>query len=73
MNNIKNQITWPDEGAIDLTGVNGEVQEPSYRIDDTLYRINPAGEYALVWNSKKWMENGRFTNSFVKSVGEVEL
>ena len=63
---------WPTETAIDNTGMNGEVDTPTYRIGDTLYRINPAGSYALYWSGKKWQESQRMTNAAVRLNGVLE-
>ena len=65
-------LIWPEHDDV-ITGVahNGEVSEPVYRIGCTLYRINPVGTYALVWNGKKWMENQRLTNAAVRLNGDI--
>lgn len=64
-------LHWPEETHIDNVAHNGEVDAPVYRIGCTLYRINPAGTYALVWNGKKWMENQHLTNAAVRLNGEI--
>lgn len=63
---------WPTETAIDNTGMNGEVDTPTYRIGDTLYRINPVGSYALYWSGKKWQESQNVTNRTVMTAGVLE-
>lgn len=63
---------WPTETAIDNTGMNGEVDAPTYRIGDTLYRINPAGSYSLYWSGKKWQESQHMTNAAVRLNGVLE-
>lgn len=64
---------WPEtETAIDLTGINGECAEPTYRIGNLLFRLNPVGRYALYWNGKSWRESAGVTNDRVLELGVLQ-
>ena len=65
-------MNWPTETHINNVAHNGEVDEPTYRIGDTLYRINPVGNYSLYWSGKKWQESQRMTNAAVRLNGKLE-
>lgn len=58
---------WPEEKAIDNTGLNGEVPEYlTFEIGETLYRKNPTGDYALYWTGKAWRESATVTNAMME-------
>lgn len=63
---------WPSETMIDLVAHNGEVQEPTYLIDETLWRINPVGNYALYWHKGIWRMSGYMTNAAVRLNGTLQ-
>lgn len=65
-------MDWPTETAIDNTGMNGEVQEPTYKVGITLCRINPVGTYALYWDGKRWRESAMLTNTAVRLNGVIQ-
>jgi hypothetical protein len=64
---------WPTETAIDNTGLNGEVDAPTYSIGSVLYRVNPVGEYALYFGGRGrgWRESACVTNEMLNS-GELK-
>lgn len=63
---------WPTENHINRVAHNGEVQEPTYKIGLTLYRINPVNNYALYWNGRKWSESQSMTNAAVRLNGRLQ-
>lgn len=62
-------MNWPTETAIDQTGLNGEVDAPTYEISGTLYRINPTGGYALYFagRGRGWRESACVTNEMLNN------
>ena len=62
------RLDWPTETAIDNTGLNGEVDAPTYRIGETLYRKNPVGAYALYFagSGRGWRESACVTNQMLE-------
>ena len=63
---------WPDETRIDATGLNGEADAPTYKIDETLWRINPVGDYAFYWHKGIWRVSGYMTNAAVRLNGSLQ-
>lgn len=65
-------ITWPDETAIDLTGINGECDAPIYKYNGLLWRMNPVGRYALYFHKGTWRESQQDTNEKVLAGGILQ-
>lgn len=65
-------MDWPTEEAINSTGLNGEVDAPTYKVGITLCRINPVGTYALYWDGKRWRESAMLTNTAVRINGVIQ-
>ena len=63
---------WPTDDHITNVAHNGEVQEPTYEMLGNLYRINPAGNYALYWSGKKWKESAMVTNGAIRLYGTIQ-
>ena len=63
------RLEWPDETAIDRTGINGECTEPVYMLNGVQYRINPKGNYSLYWHKGTWRESQSITNNMVRING----
>ena len=68
-------MNWPTETAIDQTGLNGEVDEPTYEIGCVLYRKNPVGRYAHYWagRGRGWRESACVTNEMLEGNGNENL
>ena len=65
-------MDWPTEDAINNTAHNGECDAPTYKIDNTLWRISPAGLYGLYWRKGSWRVSGYMTNADVKLKGALQ-
>ena len=65
-------MDWPTDDHINNVAHNGEVQEPTYLIDETLWRINPVGNYAFYWHKGSWRMSGYMTNAAVRLNGKIQ-
>jgi len=63
---------WPTDDHINQVALNGEVDAPTYEISGVLYRVNPAGRYALYWHKGIWRQSMTTTNERVLTEGVLK-